>query len=156
MCISRKRDRPSAWLIFYGMCVMTKTTRVMFIEYSCMISCKACLPPQCHLLEDTSTKSQKYVCVETADSIMLCLTKSQPLFFQCFSVQSAVLSSKIKGRSKFHGDALLSYICKEVGVHVSLATTREHGDDHLAPVLLSRSDLKKHSKDHCMNLQAGN
>ena len=38
--------------------------------------------------------TQKYVCVETADSITLCLTKSQLLFLQCFRVQTAIFQKK--------------------------------------------------------------
>lgn len=64
-----------------------------------------------------------------------------------FSVQSRVLSSKRKkGRSKCNGNTLHSYNCEEVEVDVSLTATWEHSDDHLALVLLSRSDLKTHLK----------
>ena len=72
----------------------------------------------------------------------------------CFFSPNCYLP-KERERSKCHGNTHLSHICKEVGVHVSLATTREHGDNHLTLVLFSRSDLMTHSKDHCMKLQAG-
>ena len=45
-------------------------------------------------------------------------------------------------RSEGHGDAFLSYSCKEVRVHVSFATTWEHSDNHLPFVLFSWCHLK--------------
>jgi hypothetical protein len=52
-----------------------------------------------------------------------------------------------KNQIKISWQHLLSYICKDVGVHVSLATAGEHGDNHLPLVLFSRSNLKTHLKD---------
>lgn len=63
-----------------------------------------------------------------------------------FSPKQGAIFQKKKGRSKCNGNTLHSYICEEVGVDVSLTATWEHSDDHLALVLLSRSDLKTHLK----------
>ena len=43
--------------------------------------------------------------------------------------------------SEGRGTAFIPDICKEIGVHVPLATAREHGDNHLALVLLPASNL---------------
>lgn len=58
-------------------------------------------------------------------------------------------SSEQPVRSKCHGIAFLSHICKEVRVHVPLTPAWEHGDNHLPLVFLSRRDLNMHLRFQC-------
>ena len=63
--------------------------------------------------------------------------------YTCFHARAEHESrSPEVSRSEGHGDAFLSYSCKEVRVHVSFATTWEHCDNHLPFVLFSWCHLK--------------